>query len=490
MHPEKTSAAATDAAAEITRYDRSITRSLNGFCQKENRLFLYDLIPHSIAAVHLKSSLRTLTHMRIGMASGLYRTLTIFLCNNPALWQAETARPGNLRHAFVAILSPLRRIPHLMKDPRHTKLAKLLVHHSCKVQKAEKVLIEAFDIPADFVIELIRQVAAAGGEPIVSTYTQPVLRALYQTATESQMKFIGQIERARMEGVQCYIGVRGSNNIAEMSDVPTQNMAIYEKHWWNFVHSQVRVPKTKWVVLRWPHSAMAQAANLSTEAFEDFYFDVCAGVDYAKMADAVKPLEALMANADRVHIKGPGITDLQFSIKGIGAKPCSGDRNIPDGECFSCPVRDSVNGVLQYNCETLYRGTVFNNIKLTFKNGKIIEAIANNPGNTKKLNEILDVDEGARYIGEWSIAYNPFIKQPMKDILFDEKIAGSFHFTPGNAYEDCGNGNKSQIHWDMVCIQRPEYGGGEIWIDGKLIRKDGLFVLPELLGLNPDKLGS
>jgi aminopeptidase len=376
-----------------------------------------------------------------------------------------------------------------MKDPRFTKLAQVLVSHSCRVQKGEKVLVEAFDIPADFTVELIKTIAAAGGEPVVSTYTQPVLRALYKSASEPQMKFIGQIERARMEGVQCYMGVRGSNNIAEMSDVPKESMAIYEKHWWNYVHSQVRVPKTKWVVLRWPHAAMAQAANMSTEAFEDFYFNVCANVDYAKMAKATQPLKELMAQTDRVHIKGPGVTDLQFSIKGIGAKACSGGCNIPDGECYSCPVRDSVNGTIQYNCETLYRGTVFNNIRLTLRNGKIIEAEANNKENTKKLNEILDVDEGARYIGEWSLGFNPHIKQPMKDILFDEKIAGSFHFTPGNAYDDVGNGNKSQIHWDMVCIQRPEYGGGEVWLDGKLIRKDGLFVLPELLDLNPDRLG-
>ena len=365
----------------------------------------------------------------------------------------------------------------------------MLVQHSCKVQKGEKVLVEAFDIPADFVVELIRQIAQAGGEPIVSTYTQSVLRALYKTASETQMKFIGEIERARMEGVQCYIGIRGSHNISEMSDVPAASMTLYEKHWWNYVHSQIRVPKTKWVVLRWPHAAMAQAASMSTEGFEDFYFNVCAVVDYAKMAAASKPLEDLMAKSDRVHIKGPG-TDLQFSIKGIGAKACSGDRNIPDGECFTCPVKDSVNGVLQYNCETLYRGTVFNNIKLLLMHGKITEATANSPENTKKLNEILDVDEGARYIGEWSLAYNPHILKPMKDILFDEKIAGSFHFTPGNAYDDVGNGNKSQIHWDMVCIQRPDYGGGEIWLDGKMIRKDGQFVLPELVGLNPERLGA
>ena len=205
------------------------------------------------------------------------------------------------------------------------------------------------------------------------------------------------------------------------------------------------------------------------------------------MGKASMPLKALMDRTERVHLKGQG-TDLTFSKKGIATVPCSGSHNIPDGEIFTCPVRDSVQGVIQYNCETLYRGTIFNNIRLVFKDGKIVEATAG--ANTERLNEILDADEGARYIGEWSLAFNPYILSPMKDILFDEKIAGSFHFTPGQAYAEADNGNRSQIHWDMVCIQRPEFGGGEIWFDDVLIRKDGLFVLPELAGLNPESLGT
>ncbi len=357
-----------------------------------------------------------------------------------------------------------------------------------RVKPGDKVLVEAFDIPDSFTIQMIRSISSAGGVPVVSTKSQRVMRAMLQNASEAQMTLIGKVERLQMEGVDCYAGIRGSNNISELSDVPEDKMKLYEKHWWSFVHQEVRVPKTRWVVLRWPNSSMAQAANMSTEEFEDFYFRVCAGVDYAKMAQAAEPLRKLMASTDRVHITGPG-TDLKFSIKGIGAKACNGDRNIPDGECFSCPVKESVEGTIQFNCETLYRGTVFNNIKLRLTEGRVVEASADNAANSMKLNQILDSDDGARYIGEWSLAYNPHILKPMKDILFDEKIAGSFHFTPGQAYEDVGNGNKSQIHWDMVCIQRPDYGGGEIKFDNNLIRKDGLFVLPELEELNPDQLG-
>jgi aminopeptidase len=373
-----------------------------------------------------------------------------------------------------------------MLDPRFTKLANVLVNHSIELKPGEKILIEATEIPPDFTVELIRVVAETGGLPVVSTYQQSVLRALYNHATEEQMRFIGQIERARMEGVQCYISLRGANNISEYSDVAKERFALYEKHWWHYVHSQVRVPKTKWVVLRWPSPSMAQAAGKSTSAFEDFYFRVCAEVDYAHMAKAAAPLKELMDRTDRVHIIGPG-TDLSFSKKGIGTIPCSGDRNIPDGEIFTCPVRDSVNGTIQFNAETLYRGVVFNNINLTFKDGQIIDADAG--ANTKVLNEILDADEGARYIGEWSMGFNPHITDPMKDILFDEKIAGSFHLTPGQAYDEADNGNRSQIHWDMVLIQTEKYGGGEIWFDDVLVRRNGIYVLPELEGLNPDRLG-
>src|SRR4030095_299185 len=224
-------------------------------------------------------------------------------------------------------------------------------------------------------------------------------------------------------------------------------------------------------------------AGMSTEAFEDFYFKVCT-LDYARMTPGMKILAALMKRPDQVQITGPG-TALRFSIKGIGAQPCGGLRNIPDGEVFSCPVKDSVEGYIQYNAPTVYLGTSCDSIRLAFKKGRIVEATSSN---TKRLNEILDSDAGARYIGEFAIGFNPYIANPMCDILFDEKIAGSLHFTPGQAYEIADNGNRSAVHWDMVLIQRPEWGGGEIWFDDELIRKDGMFLPKDLKPLNPANL--
>ncbi len=371
-----------------------------------------------------------------------------------------------------------------MKDPRYAKLADILVGYSCHVQPGENVLVEAYDVPDAIVTIVVKRITEAGGRPFVTIKHNAVLRALYNAATEEQMALTGELEAKRMSNMDAYIGIRGALNSAEHSDVPDDKLKLYRKHWWNPVHSELRVKKTKWVVLRWPTASFAQQANKSTEAFEDFYFDVCT-FDYAKMAEAIDPLKKRMDAADQVHITGPG-TDLTFSIKGIPTIPCTGSRNIPDGECFTAPVKYSVNGPIQFNAPTIYQGTIFESIRLVYKDGKIVEAAAGDM--TEKLNQILDSDEGARYVGEFSFGVNPFILEPMKDILFDEKITGSFHFTPGQAYEEADNGNRSVVHWDMVMLQRAEQGGGTISFDGDLIRKDGLFVPSDLLCLNPEEL--
>jgi aminopeptidase len=329
----------------------------------------------------------------------------------------------------------------------------------------------------------MRAVRRAGATPLVEVRHGRISREILRNTNERHAALVRDIEMFRMKKVQAYIALRGSANINETSDVASGQMALYSRVLRPVLNH--RVNKTRWVVLRWPSASMAQSAGMSTEAFENFYFDVCT-MNYPRMARAMVPLERRMKKADRVHLKGPG-TDLTFSIKGIGAKMCKGDRNIPDGEVFSCPVKDSVNGVIQFNTPTVYAGTRFDNVRLEFKDGKIVKATSNN---TKRLNEILNTDGGARYVGEFSLGFNPYIRSPMCDILFDEKIAGSLHFTPGQAYEECDNGNRSAVHWDMVLIQRPEWGGGEIWFDGELIRKSGRFVPKDLRPLNPENLKS
>ena len=370
-------------------------------------------------------------------------------------------------------------------DERICRLARGLVRYSCNVQKGDKVAIHyTGQATGDLARQLIREVYEAGGIPF-ARYTDPrVQRGLLLGATEEQLRLMAERDAGEMAQMDCYIAIRGADNVSELSDVPSEKMELYDRLYSIPVHHDIRIPKTRWCVLRYPNPAMAQLSASSTDAFEDFFFRVCT-LDYSRMSEAMAHLVEYMNRTDKVRLKGPG-TDLTFSIKGIGAVPCSGHMNIPDGEVYTAPVRDSVNGTLSYNTPSVYRGFTFENICFTFENGKIVKATAND---TKRINEVLDTDEGARYIGEFAIGVNPYILEPMKDTLFDEKIRGSIHFTPGNCYDDAPNGNASAIHWDLVWIQRPEYGGGEIYFDDVLVRKDGLFVVPELECLNPENLG-
>lgn len=371
-----------------------------------------------------------------------------------------------------------------MPDPRWDALAEILINHSTRLAAGELILVEGFDLDDTTLPRLLVQKAAqrrAGA--LVELKDTRVNRELIRHATEAQMKAIGASELERMKAVHAYVGLRGARNINEMSDVPADRMNLFNTHVFQPVHLDRRIKSTKWVVLRMPNPSMAQQAGMSTEAFEDFYFDVCC-LDYPKLARALKPLVARMEAAKEVRITGPE-TDLRFSIAGIPVVPCAGEMNIPDGEVFTAPVRDSVEGTVRFNAPTVYQGSSFDGVRLTFRGGKVVEASCTT-GDAEKLRRILETDEGSGYVGEWSIGCNPRILRPMRDILFDEKIAGSFHLTPGQAYDEADNGNRSKVHWDLVQIQRPEYGGGTIAFDGEPIRVDGSFVDPALAALDPE----
>ncbi|MEL7654396.1 MAG: aminopeptidase [Bacillota bacterium] len=367
-------------------------------------------------------------------------------------------------------------------DSRVKKLADVLVHYSCNVQKGEKVLISyEGESTKPLAKQLIKEVYACGGIPFVEIRDSSLTREILLNCEEDQIQFMNEYLLAQMQGMAAYIAIRASDNTSELSDVPSAKMNMYNKLLRPVL--DYRVNHTKWVVLRYPNNAMSQLANMSLEAFENFYFDVCT-LDYKKMSAAMDPLVDLMNRTDKVRITGKN-TDLTFSIKDIPTIKCDGERNIPDGEVYTAPVRESMNGIISYNTPSEEHGFTYDNIVFEIKDGKIIKATSNDD---ERINELLDTDENARYFGEFAIGVNPYILHPMKDTLFDEKIAGSIHLTPGASYEDAFNGNKSAVPWDLVFIQRPEYGGGEIWFEDVLIRKDGIFVLPELEGLNPEHL--
>lgn len=374
----------------------------------------------------------------------------------------------------------------MRKDERIVRLAENLIKNSVKLKKGEQIYIEAIGLSTmPLVQELVKAATKAGGVPFYYFNEQALQKEFIENASVAQMKAQAEIHKQLMANSQAYIGVRGNDDLFKMSSVDPEKMNNYQKYYWNPVHSEIRVPKTKWCVLRYPNSAFAAMSKMALEEFEDFYFDACL-VDYVKMGQAMKPLKKLMDKTKKVRIVAPG-TEVEFSIAGLKSIICDGKMNIPDGEVYTAPVKDSINGVIQFNTDTTYLGTVFSNIRLEFKDGKIVEG--HSMINDDKFQKILNIDEGSRYMGEFALGVNPYVTQPMLDILFDEKISGSFHMAIGNSYEDeTNNGNKSAIHWDLVQMQDAEHGGGEIFFDDVLVRKNGRFVLPDLIGLNPEKL--
>jgi aminopeptidase len=323
--------------------------------------------------------------------------------------------------------------------------------------------------------ELVREALKVNAIPIIEYNDYAIERLILESYNKANQEKASLERLEYLKSFNCVVSFRGKYNDYELAHIPTKIMEHRTKVLRK--QSDFIVNKTKWVVLNYPTETMAHKAKMSYEAFRENYYDVCL-VDYAKLSQSLEPLKKLMDKTKKVKIISP-TTNLEFSIDGMGSVICAGHRNVPDGEVYTAPVRDSVNGTLEYNVPTTYAGQTFENVRLTFKDGKIVEASAK--ANTQKLNDILNTDEGARYIGEFAIGVNPKILDPIGDILFDEKISGSFHFTPGKAYEnEADNTNRSAIHWDMIQIQRKEYGGGQIYFDDILIRDNGKFIHDDL----------
>jgi aminopeptidase len=365
-----------------------------------------------------------------------------------------------------------------MKDPRVRQMAEVLVNYSTRVKKGDVVLISASGFEAaPLVQELYILCMERGAEYVEYEFTLPEInRHFYNKGTKSQLSYFPEHKLDFMKKATVYIAISAGENSMVMAQANQSNMIAWSKVLRPIVDQ--RVKHTRWVITRYPTHGSAQEAKMSLDEYEDYLFSACC-IDWAAESKKQEKLKRLMDKADGVRIISSD-TDLSFSIKGMPGIKCDGRYNIPDGEVFTAPVKRSVEGYITYNCPTVYQGKEFNNIRLEFSKGRIVNA--SSPGMDEYLNKILDTDEGARYIGEFAIGVNPGITQPMRNILFDEKIFGSIHFTPGQCYDECDNGNRSAVHWDLVKILK---GDGEIWFDDQLIQKDGLFVQNNLLALNP-----
>ena len=370
-------------------------------------------------------------------------------------------------------------------DNRNEKLAHNLIYNSISLNENENILVEVIgEDGLELANEIIKQAKIINAKPHLNIINYEDLRNFLINATKEDIIEYGKKDYEIMKKMQAYIGISAPTSDKSLNGVSQEKLELYNKYYTALVHLEQRVKHTKWCILRYPNEYFAKKSNMTLNEFKDFYYNVC-NVDYNKMKIAMEPLKELMNKTDKVHIVAPG-TDLTFSINGIPAEKYYGTFNIPDGEVATCPVKNSVNGYITYNTKTKYNDIIFEDIKFDFINGKIVKATAKE--NSKELNEILDTDDGARYIGEFAFGLNPYVNNTMCDTLFDEKINGSFHLTPGMALEESDNGNRSAIHWDIVKILRKEFGGGKIYFDDILIMQDGKFTLEELKKLNAENL--
>ena len=317
-------------------------------------------------------------------------------------------------------------------DNRNEKLTHNLIYNSISLNENENILVEVIgEDGLELANEIIKQAKIINAKPHLNIINYEDLRNFLINATKEDIIEYGKKDYEIMKKMQAYIGISAPTSDKSLNGVSQEKLELYNKYYTALVHLEQRVKHTKWCILRYPNEYFAKKSNMTLNEFKDFYYNVC-NVDYNKMKIAMEPLKELMNKTDKVHIVAPG-TDLTFSI-----------------------------------------------------NGKIVKATAKE--NSKELNEILDTDGGARYIGEFAFGLNPYVNNTMCDTLFDEKINGSFHLTPGMALEESDNGNRSAIHWDIVKILRKEFGGGEIYFDDILIMKDGKFILEDLKELNAENL--
>ena len=357
-------------------------------------------------------------------------------------------------------------------------MATLILEHSTQLQPGENVMVQLIGLNGiNLLRALVEQIRTKGAHPFVQIEDTETQRLLVEHGDENFWKNQASVDQLPlMKQMDVFIGIRASQNIYENSRATRQANKDYSEHFLTPVHFEERVNNTKWCIMRYPSPAFAMNAKMPTREFTEFYYKACL-LDYAKLRDAMIPLETRLRQTDMIRLHGEG-TDISFSVKGQNWIPCYGSHNIPDGELFTSPILDSVNGVITY-APSVYQGKPFEFVKLEVKDGVVIDF---DSSNNDALEDILDTDEGARRFGEFSFGTNPVIESPMYDILFDEKIYGSNHLTLGNDYEIAPNGNESNIHWDLVCI------GADVYLDGELIRKDREYIVDDLKGLNPENL--
>ena len=358
----------------------------------------------------------------------------------------------------------------MLHDPRVNKLADILVNYSTRVKKGDTVSISGPDSAKPLILEIYREALKKHPKEIVTHISfEETQEILYSTATPAQLKQFPQTAMDIVKKTDVWIGIIAPNNTRNLSGIDPAQMSIHQKTLQPLLNH--RVEHTRWVLTAFPTPGQAQEADMSLNAFSDFIFSTMIDVDWAGMIKKQNSLAKRFESSSIVRIVGED-TDLSMSIKGRKVVADNGEANMPGGEVFTSVVEDSAEGYIHYTYPAIYGGNEVDGVKLWFEKGKVVKATAKK--GEAFLNHMLDMDQGARYIGELGIGNNFKINKFIKSILFDEKIGGSVHLALGRSYTETLGKNESALHWDMIKDLRL---GGELYLDGTMVQKDGRWLI-------------
>jgi aminopeptidase len=367
-----------------------------------------------------------------------------------------------------------------MRDPRLQNLARIVVHHSTKVKEGDTCLIESSSAAEPLVAAVYEEVLKAGGLPLVSMAFQGQAATYFRDATDVQLEWVSPLSSWAAEEADCRIAIGADTNTRELSGVDPERQTKRQASTRHLMETTMRRTAEgdhRWVYTLFPTNAYAADAEMSLSDFEDFYFRACLADDsdplgaWDRESKECRRLAEWIQGHEEVHVVAEG-TDIRLGIADRTFIPCSGDKNMPDGEFFTGPIEDSVEGEVTFHLPAVIGGREVSGVRLRFESGKIVDASA--ARGEEFLVKMLDTDDGSRRLGELGIGTNYGIDRGTRDVLLDEKIGGTVHMAVGASYPESGGTNQSAVHYDMVCDLRK---GGRLEVDGELFQEDGRFVV-------------